>query len=171
MWFGYYSFSMKDTRYDIFRYRKVADKVENDGFEEGQLCYVKREKNSYILLAIGAAEVTYPFQKYDTMREALRALGWEGQRLAWWHKVPPHVQEDWADLEEEELLDNPVNHSPYPVIRVMSAMEIQEQEEAIKQFEKDEAVRREWEEKDQERVEWEEEEEYNAPRWNSHSRG
>jgi hypothetical protein len=71
------------------------------------------------------------------MYEALRALGWEGQQIAWWHNVPPHVQDDWEDMDEIELLDSPMNHSPAPMIHVMTEDEKRAREAELKEWEEE----------------------------------
>ena len=138
MWFWRFSFTMNDTRHDIFRNNRVADKVENDDIEEEQMCFVKRDKSTPLVHTIGAAEVIHPFEKHDTMYKALRALGWEGQQISWWHNVPPHVQDDWEDMDEIELLDSPMNHSPAPMIRVMTEYEIRAKAADIRRCEEEE---------------------------------
>ena len=123
MWSWQYSFTMQDTRYDVFRHN-YFDRREQV-WKEAHWCYVERHKDDPQNHDVGAADVTYPFQGYPNLGEALRALGWEGQRLKWWLHVPPSVQWDWEDLTQEELLEK---GAPSPIISIASECESDDKE-------------------------------------------
>jgi len=127
MWFWQYSFTMQQIRYDVFYSAYVPDVDDPvEEWKEKEWCYVRRHKDAPQNHEIGAADVTVPFQEYPTMRRALQALGWEGQRLTWWLHVPPFVQDDWSDLTQEELLEK---GAPSPIITALEEGEEEEEGE------------------------------------------
>jgi len=86
----------------------------------GSWIYVKHDRAAERLHDIRPEDQQHPFAQYNTMREALMALGWnQDQPITYWNYVPPSVQDDWEDMTEDEFLDNPIDYSPAPIVSVL----------------------------------------------------
>jgi len=86
----------------------------------GEWVYVNHDRFAVLRRTIRPEDQQHPFAKYDTMREALVALGWnQSQPITYRNHVPPSVQDDWEDMTEDEFLDNPINYSPAPIVRIV----------------------------------------------------
>ena len=86
----------------------------------GSWIYVKHDRAAERLHDIRPEDQQHPFAQYNTMREALMALGWnQDQPITYWNYVPTDIQMDWDDMTEDEFLDNPIDHSPAPIVRVL----------------------------------------------------
>ena len=86
----------------------------------GAWVYVNHTTFDERLHSIRPEDQQHPFAKYNTMREALVALGWnQSQPITYWNHVPPSVQWDWEDMTEDEFLDNSIHYSPEPIVRLL----------------------------------------------------
>lgn len=100
-----FSFTLEDTRFEV--YTLTVDQ---------SVVYVKMRKDDKPRHTMLDTDVRYPLAHCETMRDTFNEIGWTGQRLNFWLHVPPSVQDDWEDMSLEELLDNPIAHSPPPII-------------------------------------------------------
>ena len=106
----------------VWQFEFEHDEIRTQVFTlpNGSWVYVNHNSADERLHSIRPEDQQHPFAKYDTMREALVALGWnQDQEIKYWNYVPPSVQWDWEDMNEDEFLDNPIHHSPAPIVRVL----------------------------------------------------
>jgi hypothetical protein len=105
----------------IFEFEHGETRTQVFSIRNGLWVYVNHNSADERLHSIRPEDQQHPFAQYDTMREALIALGWnQNEEIIYWNHVPPAVQWDWEDMTEDEFLDNSIDYSPAPIVCVLS---------------------------------------------------